>query len=214
MHRWPGLPKNSLTTSKFDRILQLCRGKDVLDCGCVGSKLEDASGMSATSHYQIVQAARHCVGVDIISDEVEKREAAGYDVRLANVETMSLGEMFDVVVAADIIEHVSNAGLFMDRAWDHLRDGGLLCVVTPNPSSVNVVFKAVLGVRAAVNPEHTCWYDPTTLAQLTKRHGFEPVEWYWQDYGRKPIVALATRIRPNLAAHFILIACKRTRSAP
>lgn len=204
--RWSPLPAWSLTASKFDRILQLCQGKDVLDCGCVGSVLENPSDMAATSHHQIAKAARHCVGVDIIPEEIKKRQRAGYDVRLANVETMELGETFDVVVAADLIEHVSNPGSFLDHAHRLLRAGGLLCLVTPNPSSLNTVMKAVLGVKAAVNPEHTCWYDPTTLAQLVRRHGFEPAEWYWQDYRRLPIVTLATRLRPNLAAHFILIA--------
>jgi SAM-dependent methyltransferase len=152
--------------------------------------------------------------VDIVSEEVTKRQAAGYDIRLANVETMDLGETFDVVVAADIIEHVSNAGLFLDRVRLHLRERGLLCLVTPNPCSVNTVFKGLLGVQSAVNPEHTCWYDPITLRQLVERHDFEPSEWYWQDYGRHPIVAFATKIRPNLAAHFILIARKRGERGP
>lgn len=207
-HRWGPVPGWALTDSKFDRILQLATGKDVLDCGCVGSRLEDPSGVAATSHYQIARVARRCVGVDIVADEVAKRRDAGYDVRVANVETMDLGETFDVVVAADLIEHLSNAGSFLDRAAAHLRDDGLLCLVTPNLWSANTVLKSLAGLRVAVNAEHTCWYDPVTLVQLLRRHNFEPVEWYWQDYRRQPVVALLTAIRPNLAAHFIAI-CRK-----
>jgi len=59
-----------------------------------------------------------------------------------------------------------------------------------------------------VNPEHTCWYDPTTLKQLLARHGFRPAEEYWQDYQRSPLVHLSVRLRPNLAAHYIVIVRK------
>lgn len=204
--RWAPLRPWPLTESKFDRILDLCKDKDVLDCGCIGSKMEGPGGMAATSHYRIVRAARHCVGVDIDEGEVAKRQEAGYDVRLANVETMQLGETFDVVVAADIIEHVSNAGRFLDQVKKHLRGDGFLGIVTPNPFSVNTVVKSLLGVQVVINAEHTCWYDPVTLGQLLDRHGFTPVEWYWQDYQSQPLATLAVRIRRNLAAHFIVLA--------
>jgi cyclopropane fatty-acyl-phospholipid synthase-like methyltransferase len=165
--------------------------------------------MSETSHFHIAKAARRCVGVDIVAGEVERRRNAGYDVRLANVETMQLGETFDVIVAADLIEHVSNAGAFLDRAREHLHTKGLLCVVTPNLWSANVVLKSLAGIQSQVNPEHTCWYDPVTLRQLLERHGFEPEEWYWQDYQMHPLAALLTHLRPNLAAHFIVIARRK-----
>ncbi len=208
---WSAWP---LKESKFERILELCAGKEVLDCGCVGSKLETVSDMPTTSHHNIAKASSHCVGVDIVADEVDRRKAAGYDVRLANVETMKLGQTFDVVVAADLIEHLSNAGAFLDRVHEHLRPNGLLCLVTPNPLSANVVFKSLVGIRSRVNPEHTCWYDPQTLQQLLWRHGFRPVEWYWQDYQRHPLAVLATGIRPNLAAHFIVISKRSEAGTP
>jgi len=210
---WTTWPDWELTDSKFGRILQLCEGKAVLDCGCVGSRLEDPSGMSATSHYHLAKTASRCVGVDILGDEVERRRAAGYDVRIANVETMQLGETFEVVVAADLIEHLSNPGAFLERVREHLQPGGLLCLVTPNPFSANLALKSLAGIQSQVNPEHTCWYDPVTLRQLLERHHFELEEWYWQDYRMHPLAALLTRLRPNLAAHFIVIAHKRDVNA-
>ncbi len=203
--KWRRIPAWAFTNSKFQRILELCRGKDVLDCGCVGSPIEDVAGMSATSHFQIAKVAQRCVGVDIDDVEIQKRQKMSYQVRVANVETMDLGESFDVIVAADIIEHLSNAGQFLERARAHLRPAGKLCIVTPNPSSTNTVLKALAGIRVAINPEHTCWYDPDTLRQLLRRYGFEPIECYWQDYQKRGITTVLTRIRPSLSAHFIMI---------
>lgn len=208
---WTSAGNHPLVRSKLSRILELARGKDVLDCGCVGARLEGASfeyegNTSASGHFRIAEAARSCLGVDMWEEEVERRRRAGLNVVTANVETMQLGKTFDVIVAGDLIEHLANPGAFLQRAYEHLRDRGYLCIVTPNAFSVNTVFKSLLGVSAEVNAEHTCWYDPTTLEQLLRRHGFRPVEWYWQDYGRNPVALALVRRRPNLAAHLICIA--------
>jgi len=194
--------------SKFARILELVEGKEVLDCGCIGDVAESREEARKASHEQIAKRAKYCLGIDIWKEEVEKRRAMGYNMVTGNVETMALGRQFDLIVASDLIEHLANPGLFLERAREHLRDGGLLCIVTPNAHSLNTAAKALLGARTAVNPEHTCWYDPTTLRQLLGRVGFHPKEEYWQDYRAKPLVEIALRARPNLAAHYIVIAEK------
>lgn len=214
LRKWAKADRFPLVDSKFGRILDLCTGKDVLDCGCIGDVAETAAEAKQGSHEQIARRAKYCLGIDIWGQEVEKRKAMGYNVMHGNVETMSLGRSFDIVVAADLIEHIANPGLFLNRAHEHLRDEGLLCIVTPNAHSLNTSMKAFLGVRVAVHPEHTCWYDPVTLRQLLRRHGFQPREEYWQDYGRKGLVRIAVRLRPNLAAHYVVIAEKEeTRGA-
>jgi len=212
LRRWPRADRFPVVDSKFGRILELVEGKDVLDCGCIGDVAESPEEVRQASHEQIARRAKYCLGIDIWKDEVEKRKGMGYNMVAGNVETMSLNRQFDVVVASDLIEHLANPGLFLDRAREHLRNGGLLCLVTPNAHSLNTSAKALLGVRAAVNPEHTCWYDPTTLRQLLARHGFRPKEEYWQDYRKNALVHLAVRLRPNLAAHYIMIARKEANS--
>jgi 2-polyprenyl-3-methyl-5-hydroxy-6-metoxy-1,4-benzoquinol methylase len=206
--RWPSADRFPLVDSKFGRILELCKGKDVLDCGCIGDVAETAEEARHASHEQIAKTAKFCLGIDIWKAEVEKRKAMGYNVVHGNVETMHLGRQFDVIVASDLIEHLANPGMFLDRCHEHLRNGGALCLVTPNAHSLNTAAKAFLGARVAVNPEHTCWYDPTTLKQLLARHGLRPFEEYWQDYRLSPIAGLAVRFRPNLAAHYIVIVRK------
>ena len=197
-----------LQPGKFPRILELCAGKDVLDCGCVGGEIESAQDFESTSHANIARTAKYCLGIDIWKEEVEKRQRMGLNLVHGSVETMSLGRQFDVIVASDLIEHLANPGAFLDRAREHLRDDGRLCLVTPNAFSLNNTLKYWLGREPGVNPEHTCWYDFVTLEQLLARHGFRPVEEYWQDYRKNAFVALALGLRPNLAAHLIVIAEK------
>lgn len=203
---WSTAERFPLVASKFGRILDLAEGKDVLDCGCVGDVADTIEEARQATHDQIAKRAKYCLGIDIWKEEVEKRRTMGYNVVHGDVERMSLGRKFDVIVASDLIEHLANPGLFLERCREHLHNGGALCIVTPNAHSLNTAAKAFLGVRVAVNPEHTAWYDPATLRQLLARHGFRPVEEYWQDYRKSPLVHLAVRLRPNLAAHYIVIA--------
>jgi len=149
------------------------------------------------------------LGIDIVPDEIERRRREGYNAVVADAQTFDLGRTFDVIVAADLIEHLANPGAFLARAREHLKPGGLLAIVTPNALSLNNALKSLAGLRVRVNPEHTCWYDRTTLRQLLARFGFAPVEEYWQDYQAHPLTALALRFRKNLAAHFIVIARHR-----
>ncbi len=208
VRHWQPTFRFPLVEGKFSRILELVDGKDVLDCGCVGAEAKDLEEARKASHEQIARKAKYCLGIDIWREEVERRRALGYNVVHGDVERMSLGRQFDIIVAADLIEHLANPGLFLQRVREHLREEGLLCIVTPNAHSLNTSAKALLGVHVSVNPEHTCWYDPTTVHQLLARFGFRPREEYWQDYRRNPLVDLALRLRPNLAAHYIVIAEK------
>lgn len=209
---WRPAGRFPVVDSKFRRICELAEGKDVLDCGCIGDVADTVDEARKTSHEQLAKRAKYCLGIDVWAEEIGKRRAMGYNMVAGNVETMSLDRTFDVIVAADLIEHLANPGMFLDRCHEHLRDGGMLCLVTPNAHSLNTSVKSLLGVATNVNPEHTCWYDPTTLRQLLARKGFKPREEYWQDYRKNPMVDLAVRIRPNLAAHYIVIAEKGARA--
>ncbi|HLB67057.1 MAG TPA: class I SAM-dependent methyltransferase [Thermoplasmata archaeon] len=198
-----------VAASKLGRILELSAGRDVLDVGCIGG--DPGVDISRTSHSQIAARARSCVGIDTLESEVERWRKEGYDVVGADAEAFSFDRKFDVIVAADLIEHLGNPGRFLQRAAAHLRSDGRLCIVTPNAGSLNTAVKGILGMRVAINPEHTCWFDRTTLRQLLERYGFEVVEEYWQDYQAHPMAALIVHLRKNLAAHIILVARLRTR---
>ena len=132
-------------------------------------------------------------------------ERVGYDAVVANAETMNLGRLFDLVVTGDVLDHLANPAQFLEAVHEHLRADGLLAIVTPNALSLSHALKSLAAVRIEANPEHTCWYDRTTLGQLLARHGFEATEEYWQDYQTRPHTNLV-RLRRNLATHLIVIA--------
>lgn len=207
-HKWVRARDIPLVNSKFERIDQLIKNKDVLDCGCVGAPISSKKEFEKTSHAIHMKHAGYILGVDILEEEVKKRKEMGYNVFCANVENMELNRKFDVVIAADLIEHLSNPGMFLDTANKHLKDRGLLYLGTPNSYSLNNCIRALFGIKINVHPEHTCWYDMNTLIQLITRHGFVIKEGYWQDYCTRTIVKFILKFNKTLAGSIIVIAEK------
>ncbi len=68
----------------------------------------------------------------------------------ADVETMDLGETYDVIVAGDIIEHLSNPGRFLGAVSRHLNKEGVFLVTTPNPVTFLRVLELLFKNRLAV----------------------------------------------------------------
>lgn len=198
-----------LVNSKFDRVNQLITNKDVLDCGCVGAEIQSLSEYERSSHAIHQKYAGYILGVDVWREEIEKRKSMGINVQYANVETMELNRTFDAIIAGDLIEHLANPGLFLEKANKHLKMGGLLYICTPNPCSLNNLSRATLGARINVHPEHCSWYDFNTLKHLLSRYGFNIKEMYWQDYCRKRIVKVILKFNKCLANSIILIAEKK-----
>ena len=131
-----------LRVTKESWIGPFVENRRVLDLGCACHQFGRTDLPSL--HAFIVARAEHTVGVDYLPEEVQKMQAEGYEVLCADVESMDLGQTFDVVVAGDIIEHLSNPGAFLTRARAHLNPGGLLLVTTPNPVTLERYFRVLL----------------------------------------------------------------------
>jgi 2-polyprenyl-3-methyl-5-hydroxy-6-metoxy-1,4-benzoquinol methylase len=194
---------------KLDWIIPLVRGRKVLDLGCVRHAIEETE-KAGWLHGEIRAVARSVRGVDYLADAVARLRERGYDVVCANVETMDLGDRYEVVVAGDLIEHLDNVGNFLERVRGHLDDGGVALLTTPNPVNPLRFVSVLLRGEAGANAEHTCWFTEQVLRQLVARHGMVVGEVAYVDdsaqyYGGwkwLPFVwlnALLVRLRPAFA---------------
>lgn len=145
-------------------LLEQVRGKRVLDVGCVGP---DDGGL----HKEIAKIAAHAVGIDINEGGIKKLRSLGYIVEVENAESFDLNEKFDIVVAGDLIEHLSNPGLFLDCARQHLTDDGKLVLTTPNPLKIANLVKNI-----PPSPGHVAMFDHVLIERLLDRHGFRVAE--------------------------------------
>jgi 2-polyprenyl-3-methyl-5-hydroxy-6-metoxy-1,4-benzoquinol methylase len=77
---------------------------------------------------------------------------------------------FDVVLAQDVLEHVSEPGVFLRSAYDCLRPGGSLIVDTPNVGGTNV---GLVGAKwRGFNPFHIYLFDRSSLTRALHHAGF------------------------------------------
>ncbi len=95
-----------------------------------------------------------------------------YNIVTADAEFMKLNEKFDLIIAGELIEHLSNPGLFLDRAREYLKEGGRLILTTPNPWDWTRFVRAMLRLPSTPAQDHVCWYDKETIANLLSRYGF------------------------------------------
>lgn len=164
-----------LYKDKVAWIEKFIDGKKVLDLGCIRHNLEETK-KAGWLHGIIVERARETVGVDYLSDEVTALNAQGYHMICANVETMRINDKFEVIVAGDLIEHLSNFGMFLERLSEHLAPNGVVLITTPNPINLLRFVRALFTGTAGANPEHTCWFTEKVLRQLAARYHFEVFE--------------------------------------
>lgn len=165
--------------SRKEIISEFCRGKVVLDLGCVCHDLENANN-ELWLHKVIVEVSSEAVGVDYLVAEVEVLRRRGYQVVVGDVtRRLPIDRTFDVIVIGNLIEHLANFAGLMDNLRRLLAHDGVVLIGTANPFFREQYFFSALKNDIIVNPEHTCWIDPVTLDQLSRRFGLETVEVRW-----------------------------------
>lgn len=116
---------------KFDRnprSLNCLQGLHILDIGCgAGLLCEPMARLGARvigldpSQANIAAARMHA-----------DRSHLLIDYRATTVEAMDTRERFDIVLAMEVIEHVADLGLFLDRCSSLMKPAGLMVVSTLN----------------------------------------------------------------------------------
>lgn len=148
-------------------IMLAVKNKVVLDIGATGPM-----------HEAIADVARVCYGIDVI----EKNEKNYFCVDIDQANTLpDFIEKPEIVIAGEVIEHLSNAGHFLDLLKKYECP---IILTTPNAFS-EIATNAVHKGFEEVNREHVCWYSYQTLSVLLERHGFTIREFCWYN-AKKP----------------------------
>src|SRR3954452_25595406 len=137
----------------------------LLDVGCGHGLLLDEA---RTRGYETV-------GLELSREAARHARSLGLDVRELPLE--AFGEAtngdapgsFDAIVLADVIEHLDDPVAAIEQCAALLRPGGVLCIVTPDPSSATA---KLAGSRWwGYLPAHTVLLPRRTLRELISASG-------------------------------------------
>lgn len=158
-----------LITNKLDEFLIHCKGKKVLDVGCVGQarsyRKED------WIHGQIKAVAECIHGVDIDKIGVEELSGLGYDVFLA--QNLDPTMKYDVIIMSDVIEHVNDPVDFLRFYKPFLSQDGKMLITTPNANRVKDSLTILVSNEYGMNAEHTMWFCEKTFQETCRRSGLQ-----------------------------------------
>ncbi len=150
-----------------------------------GRVLEVGCGAGGNAAWLRGHGARRLVGIDIDAASIA---AASKVLDLAlegSVEAVlpSLGESFDLIICADVLEHLVDPGSVLAQLRTRLADGGLVVASIPNIRHYRSLARIAFGNGFA--PEREGVFDATHLRfftrgnidQLLRDSGLEPVRW-------------------------------------
>jgi 2-polyprenyl-6-hydroxyphenyl methylase/3-demethylubiquinone-9 3-methyltransferase len=116
---------------KFDRnvkSLGCLSGLRVLDIGCGAGLLCEPLTRLGAQVIGVDPSVSNIAAAKLHAD----RGHLSIDYRCTTVEEMDVRERFDIVLAMEVVEHVSDVGMFIGRCAAMLKPGGLMVVSTLN----------------------------------------------------------------------------------
>ena len=158
-------------------IVDRCSGRRVAHLGaCDAPMTEDKAIKGELLHQKLQNRCESLVGYDLDAEAVrllrERFAISDIVVRDLSLESESAHSANDLVICADIIEHVNNVGHLL-RACNRMleRDGAVL-ISTINALSIKQAFRALIA-REPVHPDHVAYFSFATLGVVVERFGFE-----------------------------------------
>lgn len=96
---------------------------------------------------------------------------------LDKVETLGLGDDYDIIVAADILEHLVNPEYVLSKLKTHLKKGGLLIVSLPNVANIYVRMSLLFGrfnyhSKGLLDKTHLHFYTIRTASAMLAKTGW------------------------------------------
>jgi 2-polyprenyl-3-methyl-5-hydroxy-6-metoxy-1,4-benzoquinol methylase len=183
----------------------------ILDVGCADMPGVDVY-MPSLLHKIVRGAAdkgQKVVGLDNNKVRVDSLRQQGFDIICEDLLDFNPSEKYDLVIAGEIIEHISDQGGFFETMQRITTPKGALLISTPNPSGALSTFGYWLIGKERSGDGHVLFQSPRTVAELAMRYGFKLTQvhhCYW-DYPQPwMIVALPfeifPRMRPTLLYRF------------
>jgi len=177
------LPEDiEIVIGRMDYVLENCRNKRVLHLGCVDEgATRERLDAGTLLHTQLLSITKEVYGLDTSEEGLSLlREAGIPNLILGNVEQLDQiselrGVKFDIILAAEIIEHLNNPGLFLQSAKSLFHDDTVMIMTTPNAHRITGFGYRLKGLEF-VHPDHNYWFSWSTLVSLLSKNGYQIID--------------------------------------
>jgi hypothetical protein len=179
---------------RVDYLCNLCRGKAVLHLGCSDwPYTESRMRQGSLLHSQLFEVAADLWGVDADPAGLQFLRNRGFQNlihgNLEHPEMFEVKQRFDVILAGEVIEHLSNPGLFLRGIRGFMGDETTLVLTTANAyCGMRMVIYALRGrggTSEPVHPDHVAYYSYATLCHLLDRENLHVKNLSFYDIGRE-----------------------------
>lgn len=216
--------KNFELVQRIEFIKKISAGKKVLHLGCTNHPYtEEAIKNEMLLHFDLEKTAKELHGFDYDQAGLDVLSRYGaknlHRADLEKLEDVALDETFDVIIAGEMIEHLSNPGLFLRGIRRFMRNDTRLVITTINAYCAMRFFIYGLrgkgGANEPVHPDHVFYYSYSTLNLLLKRENYAVEQFLFYDIGdehrkhmrwyNKFINDAAVRLSPQLCDGLIAV---------
>jgi 2-polyprenyl-3-methyl-5-hydroxy-6-metoxy-1,4-benzoquinol methylase len=169
-------------------IANMCRDRCVMHLGCAAWPLTDQQWRDGMLlHVPVSKAARRAYGIDLSEEGLVFLRDRGFkDLIRWDVEKLDelrVDDLVEIIVAGEIMEHLSNPGLFLRGISRFMRrHKSRLIISVPNAFSYRHFIPVLLSKTEFVMPDHTAYYSFSTLRELLQRHDLQIIEHYTCTY--------------------------------
>ena len=185
-------PLHMLNPRRLDYIIaQICaefercrtdplpfKGLRIVDIGCGGGLLCEPMTRLGAEVVGIDAAARNIP----VAEAHARQSGLSIDYRVGTAEELAFqGEIFDIVLSMEVVEHVANPLAYLTACQQLLKSGGLMVCSTINRNSKSYVF-AIFGAEYVMRwlpkgtHEWSKFITPDELYELISSAGLSPVD--------------------------------------
>ncbi len=179
---------------RVEFIKKSCVGKKVLHLGCTNFPYtKDSIANKMLLHFELEKVASELYGFDFDREGLEILKEAGgknlYRADLQRLGEVDLSETFDVIIAGEMIEHLSNPGLFLEGIKRFMNSESNLVITTIN--AYCAMRFMIYGLRGKggrnepVHPDHVAYYSYKTLSLILERENLTVKNFYFYDIGKE-----------------------------
>ena len=149
----------------FKPMMDAARPEDVLEVGC---------GRGNFLYWAVERGFKSVSGFDVSPEQVASARQLGLPAEVASFQDYLSGrsEAFDLIVALDIIEHLTRDEVFslLDLCHNALRPGGYIFLTTPNGAALRP------GPVMYGDLTHETFFSPQTASLVLRLTGFESIQ--------------------------------------